>query len=91
MQWNAKNVILTVELWNILTGRETSFTRKKGAGKKLDAKYTGPYIIVKCLSPSVYKVQGKSLTFVVHHDRLKAYVSEKLPSWILSIQKHLKE
>ena len=30
--------------------------KKEGAGRKLDEKYTGPYIIVKCLSPSVYKI-----------------------------------
>ena len=32
---------------------------REGAGKKLDPKYTGPFIVIECLSPSVYKIQGK--------------------------------
>ena len=65
--------------------------KKEGAGRKLDEKYTRPYIIVKCLSPSVYKIQGKKLALVVHHDRLKKYESVTLPAWIIKIRKNLKE
>ena len=57
--------------------------KKEGAGRKLDEKYTGPYIIVKCLSPSVYKIQGKKLALVVHYDWLKKYESVTLPAWII--------
>ena len=30
--------------------------KREGAGKKLDPKYTGPFIVIECLSPSVYKI-----------------------------------
>ena len=33
--------------------------KREGFGKKLDTKYKGPYIIIKCLSPSVYEILGK--------------------------------
>ena len=50
--------------------------KREGAGRKLDCKYTGPFIIVECLSPSVYKIQGKKATLIIHHDRLKKYETE---------------
>ena len=63
--------------------------KKEGAGKKLDPKYVGPFIVIKCLSPSVYKVQGKRVTMIVHHDRLKMYGAEKIPSWVVKIKRNL--
>ena len=63
--------------------------KKEGAGKKLDAKYTGPYVILKCLSSSVYKIQGRKVMLVVHHDRLKLYKPEKLPIWLSNVRKSM--
>ena len=63
--------------------------KKEGAGKKLDPKYIGPFIITKCLSPSVYKLQGKKITLIVHHDRLKKYTAEKIPAWVVKIKRSL--
>ena len=63
--------------------------KKEGAGKKLDPKYFGLFIIIKCLSPSVYKLQGKRVTLIVHHDRLKKYRAEKIPAWVVKIKRNL--
>lgn len=63
--------------------------KREGTAKKFEEKYKGPYIILKCLSPSVYQVQGKKLTLVVHHDRLKKFESEKIPSWLRKIRKNM--
>ena len=63
--------------------------KKEGAGKKLDPKYIGPFIITKCLSPSVYKLHGKKITLIVHHDRLKKYTAEKIPAWVVKIKRSL--
>ena len=64
--------------------------KREGAGRKLDCKYTGPFIIVECLSPSVYKIQGKKATLIIHHDRLKKYETEKLPAWVIKVKRSLK-
>lgn len=64
--------------------------KREGAGRKLDCKYTGPFIIVECLSPSVYKIQGKKATLIIHHDRLKKYETEKLPAWVIKLKRTLK-
>lgn len=64
--------------------------KREGAGRKLDCKYTGPFIIVECLSPSVYKIQGKKATLIIHHDRLKKYETEKLPAWVIKLKRSLK-
>ena len=64
--------------------------KREGFGKKLDTKYKGPYVIVKCLSPSVYEILGKREKLVIHHDRLKKYEADKLPSWVQKLIKNLK-
>ena len=63
--------------------------KKEGAGRKLDAKYTGPYVTLKCLSSSVFKIQGRKVTLVVHHDRLKLYRPEKLATWLSNVRKSM--
>ena len=63
--------------------------KKVETGRKLDDKYSGPYVIVKVLSPAVYKIQNKKQTYVVHHDRLKHYQTEPLPKWVVAIRKQL--
>lgn len=63
--------------------------KKEGAGKKLDEKYTGPFIITKCLSPAVYEIQGKTRKLVIHHDRLKKYESDNLPNWLNKVKQQI--
>ena len=63
--------------------------KRNRPGKKLDEKYTGPFFISKCLSPSVYEIRGKKKIFVVHHDRIKPYHSEDLPRWAANVKKNL--
>jgi hypothetical protein len=43
--------------------------------RKLDAPWSGPFVIVGILSPVVYKIRYQRITEVVHHDRLKLYHS----------------
>ena len=54
--------------------------KREGAGKKLGPKYAGPFIVIECLSPSHYKIQGKRVTLVVHQGRLQKYETVKLPA-----------
>jgi hypothetical protein len=48
--------------------------------RKLDAPWSGPFVIVGILSPVVYKIRYQRRTEVVHHDRLKLYHST-IPNW----------
>ena len=64
--------------------------KREGFGKKLDTKYKGPYIILKCLSPSVYEILGKKEKLVIHHDRLKKYETDRLPAWVKKVKKNLR-
>ena len=64
--------------------------KRIGFGKKLDTKYKGPYVIVKCLSRSVYEILWKREKVVIHYDRLKKYEADKLPSLVQKLMKNLK-
>ena len=58
--------------------------KKEAAGRKTDEIYSGPFLITKCCSASVYEIQGKKTKLVVHHDRLKKYESETVQSGLSS-------
>lgn len=64
--------------------------KKVEAGRKLDDKYSGPFVIVEVLSPAVYKIQNKKQTCIVDHDRLKRFETEPLLKWVINIQKRLR-
>jgi hypothetical protein len=72
-------------------------TRTKGLSPKLQAKWTGPYLVITRLSDLVYRIQrqgpqGKMQ--VVHYDRLKLYAGIPLRSWLDKItlpQPHVTE
>ena len=51
--------------------------------KKLEKPWDGPFIVMKCVSPSVYLLQGKKKTIIVHRDRLKpgSLETDDLPRW----------
>jgi hypothetical protein len=55
--------------------------KKKGVSIKLEDIYQGPFVITSIVSSSVYQIQGKKKTFIVHHDRLKPYEPELVPRW----------
>ena len=59
-----------------------------GPGKKLDNKYAGPFLVTEKLSPSIYKIQGKKNTEVIHHDRLKPFLGTP-PKWVDSLKKDI--
>ena len=64
--------------------------KKEAAGRKPDEIYSGPFLITKCCSASVYEIQGKKTKFVVHYDRLKKYESETVPKWIVKLKEQIK-
>ena len=59
--------------------------------KKMERPWDGPFVVVKMVSPSVYLIQGKRKTTVVHHDRLKPcnMAQEDLPVWVKKVVHNL--
>ena len=61
--------------------------------KKLERRWDGPFVVIKCVSPSVYLLQGKKKTIIVHRDRLKPCKLEEndLPKWARKVVAHCRE
>jgi hypothetical protein len=58
--------------------------------RKLDAPWSGPFVIVGILSPVVYKIRDQGRTEVVHHDRMKLYHSS-IPDWAQKICSQIRQ
>ena len=57
-------------------------TVKPGQSAKLKPIYIGPLLVVKVISPVLYKVEDRRRTHVVHHDRIKQCNDREIPLWI---------
>ena len=69
-------------------------TKQKGLSPKLkQAKWIGPCIIVRKVSDLIFEVrsQQRGKSKVLHHDRLKPYVSSHIPAWIEELSSKIKE
>ena len=58
-------------------------TRKKGLSPKLNSeKWQGPFVVTRKLNDLLFEIrQNRSRMKIVHHDRLKPYLSNDLPQW----------
>ena len=67
-------------------------TKKVGICPKLEKCFDGPFIIHKKYSDLNFVIQlnANGQERVVHHNKLKSYAGEDIPSWILKARKHLK-
>ena len=52
----------------------------KGKCKKLGPPWKGPGIIIKKITPFVYKVKLQRIVFNTNHDRLKICKDRKIPA-----------
>ncbi|VDI55277.1 Hypothetical predicted protein [Mytilus galloprovincialis] len=55
--------------------------------KKLNERWSGPFVIVDVLSPVLYKIKNRYKSETVHHDKLKKYQSDDVPAWAVAVQK----
>lgn len=55
---------------------------KKGTSKKLSIQWNGPGLVVKRITPYLYKVQMRKMVSTVNHDRMKPCLTVDLPSWL---------
>ena len=80
----------TYKIGDLVYMRDT--TRTPGLSPKLkQAKWIGPCIILRTLSDLLFEVRLKQRgkTKVLHHDRLKPYLSNEVPKWMKELQRTL--
>ena len=67
-------------------------TKTKGLSPKLQVKWIGPGVITRKLSDVVYDVRTnqKGKSKILHHDQLKPYISDDVPSWVKKLQQTLR-
>ncbi|VDH95774.1 Hypothetical predicted protein [Mytilus galloprovincialis] len=53
-----------------------------GESKKLRSPWQGPYLVIKVISPVLYRIQKRKKALVVHHDKLKPCEDKVLPKWL---------
>ena len=58
--------------------------RKKKISPCLQRPWEGPYVVLKRISDVVYRIQKtpQSKPRVIHHDRLRPYEGEAVPTWL---------
>ena len=69
-------------------------TRKIGKSPKLKSDtWRGPCVVVNRFSDIIYeiKAQQKGRTKVLHHDRLKPFLSDEIPEWMRQLSFKLKK
>jgi hypothetical protein len=55
--------------------------------KKLEERWSGPYVVTDVLSPVLYKIENQRKCENVHHDRLKLYLCDDVTSWVHKVLK----
>jgi len=65
---------------------KTNSASKIGQSRKLKQPWRGPYVISDRKSPVLYKIKDKKTESVIHHDRLKLYLTTELPAWLKRVR-----
>ena len=55
--------------------------------KKFEERWSGPYVVTDVLSPVLYKIENQRKCENVHHDRLRLYLCDDVPSWVHKVLK----
>lgn len=66
-------------------------TRHKGLSPKLkSARWIGPCVITRKLSELIFEIRSspRGKTTILHHDRLKPFLSANVPSWARELSQH---
>ena len=63
----------------------------KGKCRKLSPSWKGPGIVVKKLSPYLYRVKTKAAVMVANHDRLRKCVDRDIPLCAVTLQREVPE
>ena len=55
--------------------------------KRLEERWSGPYVVTDVLSPVLYKLENQGKCENVHRDRLRLYMCDDVPSWVHKVLK----
>ena len=55
---------------------------KVGQSNKLKPIWKGPYLVIKVISPVLFRIKGRKREVVVHHDRFKPCMDRSIPMWM---------
>ena len=85
------NIYRDIDTVSKLSGQPTY--KESSSQKKLKRQWDGPFVVRKCVAPSVYLLQGKKKTIIDHRDRLKPCKLEEddLPRWAKKVVAHCRE
>ena len=64
-------------------------TPKTGQSRKLQPIWIGPLLVVKSLSPTLYKVRSRKTTKVLHYDLLRKCNDREIPLWLRRLRNKL--
>ncbi|KAH3806858.1 hypothetical protein DPMN_135186 [Dreissena polymorpha] len=79
---------LSVQQFNYKAGDAVCCLHKTN---KVERAFDGPFLIKKRVTELnfVLQLDSQGKECLVHHNKLKPYCGNQLPSWILRAQKHL--
>ena len=69
-------------------------TKKKGKSPKLNPfKWLGPCVVTKKFNDLLFEIASKKTgkRRVLHHDRLKPFLSDTVPAWVSELQKKVSQ
>ena len=75
--YDAKSRIREFEVGDLVYPRKESV--KPGLSRKLCPMYIGPFFVTKGMSPCLYRVEDRSRSWVLHHDKLKVCEDRVVP------------
>ena len=55
---------------------------KAGESRKLKPVWIGPFVVIKVLSPALFRMKDRKGEYVMHHDRMKLCEDHGLPMWL---------
>ena len=88
-RYNTNTTLLSYKPGDLVWELNETRTHKKC--QKLQNIWAGPYIVMQKLSDLNFQIQinARGKRKVVHHDKVKPYLSDDIPRWICSLRKQL--
>ena len=62
---------------------------KVGQSNKLKPIWNGPYLVIKVISPVLFRIKGRKREVVVHHGQVNSYVDARLRHRVLDLDETL--
>ena len=60
-----------------------------GISRKLQAPWSGPWIVQEVINPALFKIRNRTKSTVVHHDKLKLCTDRNFPIWLLRLRQDI--